>query len=311
MLFLFLQLAMAQVFPPAADPWVGVVGAPSGAVAAWTSSRVLWSARGEGFEPILVGADPIATVALDDDGSAWVARGMRLGVRTPDGVERWLALPGDGVATERLLVRKGRIVWLGRTEADGDATYMVSRDGGVTFAARPDWPVGNFTNEVSLDARGRVQIIAGSEASCGGGYQNRVAGALGDLELAEAPWDLDAPVDYVASPSGWAYVPDDACGDREGLCAVPPKSGASRPLAVDVGAVEGRPSMFGVGDDTRTWLVADGRLLVATGAKARVMSRALPRDASAIGVAAGRPWVLAAGGLHVLEGDHWRAVALR
>jgi len=313
MLSLYLQLAMAQVFTPPAAPiaeWWDVVGAPSGAVVIMSPTEALWSADGARFAPILAGDDNVTAVALDDDGTAWVARGTRIGIRTPKGAERWIDAPGETGSTRDLWVRGRFVVWAGDAGPDDDSIFMVSRDGGRTFEERLEWEVGNYALELALDAKGRVHYVTGWEAGCGGGYQQRFAGKVGDQALMSVDWAFDAPGNYFATASGWAYVGDETC-NKSGLCALPP-AGDARPIVRDLGVEDHNVSVTGAADDSVAWLVvADHTLVRARGADARIVNRTTPKEVRSVAVAAGRPWIATPSTLHRLDGDRWVEVKVR
>jgi hypothetical protein len=130
-----LQLALAYFVPAAPpEPWVGVAGAHGGAVAVWSGSTVVWSGDGVRFAPVLADAPAVSAVALDDDGTAWVARAGRIGIRESGGLERWLTVADEVADIELLRVRRGRAVVLARMR-DEERGFFVSRDGGRTRTA--------------------------------------------------------------------------------------------------------------------------------------------------------------------------------
>ena len=289
MLGWFLALVLAA--PPA---WHSIVASPAGAVAVSDGPAVrLTHDHGATWTSVLAGEGVVDALALAADGSLYVSRGQRLGVRTPRGLERWTRLPGRrGLA---LVANGGRVAWLADGGSHEGERWYVSIDDGATFRPRVGWSVGNNHNALALAADGRVQLMWGVEAPCGGGYQARALGRAWDEELAPADFPLDRPYDWMPHANGWVFTPGD-CGasddDHDAWCAVSPAGELHRlPIAFPRGA----PAALVASEGPRVWLLAGGRLAVARGRGARPLTRDAPVDAAALAVANGEPWVLTTG----------------
>ena len=275
--------------------WSQLEASPSGAVVVASDLEVRLSTdQGKTFRGTLFGVDRVDSVALTDDGTLYVARHGRLGVRAPDGAERWSRLPAE---TTYLLVANGAyVLWLGVTDPEADESWWASADGGATFTQRPEWKTGTNANTAALTPAGRVHLLLGWEAPCGGGYQERYVGRISDHELRSTGWPLDSPVDYFPTTRGWVYVPDD-CDEfnRYVLCAVSPRGVVSR-LAVPFDDEDYGP-MYAAEDGARTWLLHHGQLTRAAGRLARVVSTAGPLDARGLAATSGTRWVITEAGL--------------
>lgn len=315
--FIAMLLSLSEVPPPEPNAFAasGIAGSRGGVLALWDDASVRLTRDGVAFSPALAGKARVEAVAVADDGTVYVARAHgRLGVRAPDGHERWRAIP-DAKVTRALFVAGQTIVWLGERRGVELSSFMVSKDGGAHFSERPRWQVGNFDNRVALTSDGAIQLIGGSEAPCGGGNQERFFGTVDSQVLTPAPWGMDAPVDYVPGAAGFAYVPDE-CGRDEGhaICVVTKVATDPTPLALPAAPpleVTDWPYLAGVTDGRRTWLAAGRTLFVATGANARVLSTEIPIDAIDLALAGDDVWVRGEHDLYVFHADTWRRVVAR
>jgi len=304
-----LVLLVATAPTPKAEAGLALLGAPNGAVAMTVKRGIKLSADGvETAKLVLKNRGKLEAATFDQDGSLWVARSRgQLGARTPDGKERWMKVPG-AVTTQGLAVRDGVIVWRGTTK--GSERFMVSTDAGETFVERPSWSIGSFETAFTLGADGRIQIIAGWEASCGGGYQARQYGSVGDEELPQAPWGLDVSTGYVTGAKGWAFVASD-CGDKPGVCALPPTSEDIKVLEIPWDADKSSPFLSTHNDET-TWIAIDTDLFTATEGKSKKIAADLPEGAEGLALVKGQPWILADGLVYRRGPDAWeRADAFR
>jgi len=301
-----IALLVATAPTPKAEAGLALFGAPNGAVALTVKKGIKFSPDGvEAAKLVLRGRGAIEAAAFDQDGSLWVARSRgKLGVRTPDGKERWTKVPG-AVTTEGLAVRDGVIVWRGTTK--DTERFMVSTDAGQTFVERPSWSIGSFETAFTLGADGRIQIIAGWEASCGGGYQARQYGGVGDEELPEAPWNLDVSTGYAAGAKGWAFVASD-CGDKTGVCAMSPTSEDITVLEIPWDA-EKSGYFVSTHNDETTWIAIEKDLFAATEGKTKKIAADLPEGTEGLALVKAEPWVLANGLVYQRGTDTWERVA--
>lgn len=277
--------------------WSHLVASPAGALAVASESDVRISTdAGASFRSVLRRPEPVAAIAMTDDGTLYAARGQHLGRRAPGGQESWTLLPSE--ETDELVGNGAFVLWLG-------AVWWVSSDFGATFEPRPEWHVGNSGNWARLTATGRVRVLRQQEAQCGGGFQSLAAGLVSAQLLDAVGWPLDS-VDNAPTTHGWSYdYHRDILEEMpHGLVAVSPRSHVT-PLSV---SLVGRDEYVLFAEDrNRVWILRGRELVSAIGTRAHVVSRRAPRKWRTLAVTPGTPWVLTEGGrLFAYANGRWQ-----
>lgn len=221
--------------------WVGVSASPtSSSLALWTESELFVSYDGgERVEPIAIGSK-IHAAASDELGKVWVlhetAAGTQLSTIENGIVTLDQPVPMTKIGTvEHFAASASLIAVLAFTDSQGDKeSYDDSPHMQVLDTVSGDWKSwdfpqwGNAGNRIATSPDGFIDIMGGSEASCGGGYQYHYRSALASEEWQEIAWPMDTPFGFVIGAEGWSYAFDSDCVDIKSdktlytICATDP-----------------------------------------------------------------------------------------
>jgi hypothetical protein len=142
-----------------------------------------------------------------------------------------------------------------------DSLYMLDR-AGQSWERIAVPRVGNYQNAVQIDPDGTVWLVAHTEASCGGGMQERYVRRPGQVEFVQVPFDVDVVV-WALGPGGWIYAATGDGQDRHILALGPagqrvrgPRIGEQDHLTLTTGKDGTRLSA-----DGKVYRVDGGRLL--------------------------------------------------
>lgn len=284
-----------------------------GLLATWDSTEVRLSQDdGRTFEPVVEAPDGLSVTraALSAEGRLYVVldgpRGPAVSVGTAarlitverTGARGESSLPPGEV--DMLVAGRGGdlAVVLHRPAEAVPELVSASVDAGATWIAQ-DVYVGNAGFELAWSADGVLDVMTGSEASCGGGYQERWSGRVRDDAWTTVAWPLDTPLSWGVGAERFAYAVDhDGCDDAHptgpAVCAV--RDGRST-VALPLPA-ESFDAFTVVTNGPHTLAQLGSTLLSLHGSRARVLSNAVPGDVEvhttdargrALGLWQGRP----------------------
>jgi hypothetical protein len=288
-------------------PWVGVATSPVGdTIALWTEQEVYVSRDG-GLRAEPIGLDEsIEAVTCDEEGRVWILsksdQGKTLRGYDENSEFAKSKVPSTVSGTVEALSASGKgialVAWGPRgTDDFYDAPGMEVFDPEtLTWQPHslPQW--GNAGNRIAFASDGSIDMMGGSEASCGGGYQYHYRGTMDDEEWREVPWPMDTPYGFVIGAKGWSYAFND-CLERKDdttrytVCGADP-DGKLRP-------VHGAPVVDGIGDSFvmaskgAVNFAAIGGMLVSLNGDRYIKHATLPAEVLALEIdGQGRPWLL-------------------
>lgn len=309
---------------------VSVSRAHDGVIAVWSESTVAVSRDGgKSFTAVADKLAGIADVAVGQGGWIYIARDRKrvmLGTLSPEGVLSWQRTPFSG-PTYRLRAGAGALVWLGAASSDADDTLIeelaVSTDHGRSWSTREVY-AGNFAHDIQVGEDGHIQLMAGFEASCGGGHQERQLGHV--LTVAQeqetdedadpdankgadkgpdkvkdgwrgASWPLDVPVGWMLGAGGWAYGVNEVCdlsrpsepegkeeGDQERAFLCAVGPEANAEPVVAMKLPRHTANTAMAQNGDVSLAVIDSRVLRVDGAAAKVLTEDAPSDLSSVAV---------------------------
>ena len=221
--------------------WIGVSASPTRkTLALWTASEVFVSYDGgERVEPIGIEGN-IHAAASDELGKVWVlhedAKGTRLTTIESGTTTQNQAVPIAKIGTiEHFAASASLVAVLAHTGSNADKeAYDDSPDMQILNTKTGEWKAwdfpqwGNAGNRVAISTEGVIDLMGGSEASCGGGYQYHYRSALASQDWREIDWPMDTPFGFVIGAEGWSYAFDSGCVESESektlytICATDP-----------------------------------------------------------------------------------------
>jgi hypothetical protein len=282
-------------------PWLGVSPSPDqSTLALWTESELFVSSDGGlRVEPIAIDGNILAA-ATSPLGTVWVLSSTQGGARVRAIVDAKIvedhAVPMTPAGQVEAFTASDRALALvafatspaNSEDEDAEPEMHIFNTMDASWATQdlPSW--GNAGNSIVVAQDGSVDLMGGSEASCGGGYQYHFRSSLGAEEWQEVAWPMDAPFGFVIGAAGWSYALDDSCIEDRGddyqstLCAADPEGKLHRVRGADTTDQLG--DAFLTAGNGKTQVAAIGGKLVSLHGNALETLATLPAPATAIAV---------------------------